>query len=63
MIATIIVFVPFWILVLGISAGVKKYYYKSDLLGAFWFGVSHACVATPILWILMVILIYANFDS
>jgi hypothetical protein len=62
MILTVLVFVPVWFLVLGISAR-KKYYNKSDLLGAYWFGVSRALVATPILWILMVILIYANYDS
>ena len=63
LIATILVFVPFWILVPGVSAAVKKYYYQSAFLKALWFGASIACVATAILWILMVIMIYANFDS
>jgi hypothetical protein len=63
LIATIVVFVPFWILVLGVSTAVKKYYYQSAFLKTLWFGESLACVATAIFWILMVIVIYANFDS
>ena len=63
LVATIVVFVPFWILVFGTSASVKKYYYKSALSIALWFGARLASVATAILWTLMVILIYANFDS
>lgn len=63
LIATILVFAPFWILVLGVSTAVKKYYYQCAFLKALWFGASLACVATAILWILVVIAIYANFDS
>jgi len=63
LLATLVVFLPLWIVTIGISAAVRKYCYMRAVSESFWFGLKLASIAIPVLWVLMITMIYANFDS